>query len=108
MDQCLNRFQLALDFIRCRHGPLSLRRELRQDTNLTRPSPYILSGRALPPSSGFQLGLKTKHRRMVRLENFAIAEVHVHAARQAGIKATNGAYDKNKFELERTILLKDR
>src|SRR5690349_2524706 len=51
---------------------------------------------------------QAEHWRVMRSQDFAIADVHMYAARQAGIEAANGPHDVDAFELVRTILLKDR
>src|SRR6202789_4544347 len=65
-------------------------------------------GRALLPSSGFPVGLQTKHGRMVCVQNFPVAQVHVHAAGQARIEAANGAHDIYALKFVRTVFLEDR
>src|SRR5277367_1159007 len=59
------------------------------------------------PTRLYQLPLMTKHRRVPRLQNLAVAQIHVHAARQARIKAAHGAHDVDALELVRPVLLKD-
>ena len=45
---------------------------------------------------------------MVRLQDLAIAQVHVHAARQAGIETANRAHDVDALELVGAIFFEDR
>src|SRR5579862_1136226 len=45
---------------------------------------------------------------MTRLQHLAIAEIHVHTARQARIEAAYRPHDVNTFELIRPVLLEDR
>src|ERR1700682_6295090 len=54
------------------------------------------------------LGLETKHGGMMRLQHFAVPQIHVHAARQTRIKTPHRAHDINSLELVRTVFLKDR
>src|SRR5580700_10440571 len=57
---------------------------------------------------GTGLGLETKHGGMMRLQHFAVAQIHVHAARQTRIETPHRTHDINSLELVRTVLLKDR
>src|ERR1700685_4368210 len=78
-----------------------------QDTDSRHPSRQ-LTWRMRHGFRRASLGLKTKHGRMVRLKYLTVAEVHVHAARQAGIKTANRAHAVDTLELVGAILLKDR
>src|SRR5882757_7832863 len=42
------------------------------------------------------------------LQSLAVAEIHVNAAWQAGIKTAHGAHDVDAFELVGPVLLEDR
>ena len=44
---------------------------------------------------------------MMRLQHFSIAEVHVHAARQAGVETAHGTHDVDPLELVRPVLFED-
>src|ERR1044071_8209217 len=52
--------------------------------------------------------LCAEHRRMARLQNLAIPQIHVHAARQAGIEAANGPHDVDTAEVLGAIFLENR
>ena len=52
--------------------------------------------------------MHAEHWRMMRLKHLAVAEIHVHAARQAGIEAAHRAHDIDALEFAGAILLKDR
>src|SRR5271154_3596481 len=52
--------------------------------------------------------MHAKHRRMVRLQHLAITQIHVHAARQAGVEAAHRTHDIYALEFFRTILFEDR
>src|ERR1700735_1192590 len=80
----------------------------RQDTDTTGPCPYRSHDTRLRRASGLLLGLNTKHWRMVRLKNFAIAEIHVHSTRQARIETANGAHDVDALKFVGTVFLEDR
>src|SRR5262249_45112213 len=51
---------------------------------------------------------ETEHWRVVGLENFAPADIHVHATREARIKATHGTHDVDTLELVWSVLFEDR
>src|SRR5689334_19707100 len=53
-------------------------------------------------------GVHPKHRRVMRFEHFSVAQIHVHAARQTGIKTSHGTHNVYAFEFVRAILFKDR
>src|SRR5580700_11667172 len=53
-------------------------------------------------------GLKTKHRRVMRLQHLAVSQIHVDTARQARIEASDRPHDVDSFELIRAIFFKDR
>src|SRR3974390_1601580 len=55
-----------------------------------------------------RIRVQTEHWRMVRLENPAIAEIHVDAARQAWIEAAHRTHDIDSLELGRAVFLEDR
>src|SRR5580700_1701038 len=57
---------------------------------------------------GTGLGLETKHGGMMRLQHFAVPQIHVDAARQTRIETPHRTHDINSLELVRTVLLKDR
>jgi len=44
----------------------------------------------------------------MRLQHFAVAQVHVYAAGQAGIEAANRAHNIDAFEILRPIFFEDR
>src|SRR4051794_36970835 len=44
---------------------------------------------------------------MELFEQLALAQIHVDAARQAGVEAANGSHDVNALEIIRAILLED-
>src|SRR5271156_4146572 len=63
-----------------------------------------------PPASTRKPGASSvlaKHRRVMRFEHLAIAQVHVHAAGQAGVKAAHGAHDVYAFKFIRAVLFED-
>src|ERR1700730_18413093 len=84
---------------RCQFASLTIGRNWR-----------FLTATTLTPSSKCGAGsrLEAKHRRMMRLQHFAVPQIHVHAARQTRIEAPHRAHDINSLELVRTVLLKDR
>src|SRR5579862_7084136 len=53
-------------------------------------------------------GLKAKHRRMLRLQHFSIAQIHVYAAGQARIETSHRPHDVDPLEFIGTIFLEDR
>src|SRR5277367_6133126 len=53
-------------------------------------------------------GLKTEHRRMVRLQDFAVPQIHMDAARQTRIETSYRAHNVDALKLLRTVLFKDR
>ena len=52
--------------------------------------------------------MQAKHWRVVRFQCFAISQVHVNTAGQAGVKTPHRAHDINAFELVWSVLLEDR
>src|SRR5215471_5059055 len=69
--------------------------------------PSILCIRSLIPLSIESLS-ETEHWRVIGLENLASADIHVHAARQARIKAAHGAHDVDTLELVGSVLFENR
>ena len=63
---------------------------------------------SLPRPPCASSGLKTEHRRMVRLQHLAVPQIHMHAARQTRIEAAYRAHDVDSLELVRAVLLEDR
>src|ERR1700739_2114925 len=53
-------------------------------------------------------GVLSKHRRVVSFEHFPVAEVHVDAARQAGVETPDRTHDVYALEFVRAIFFKDR
>ncbi len=51
--------------------------------------------------------MQAKHRGMVRFQCFAISQVHVNTAGQAGVKTPHRAHDINALELVWSVLLKN-
>src|SRR5438128_7975665 len=49
-----------------------------------------------------------QRRRMPPLQHLAIAQVHVHAAREARIETAHRAHDVDAFEVGRPVLFEDR
>src|SRR5678815_5531558 len=79
------------------------------------PDPLLKEYLAIPgyhPHSvshhGASSGLKTEHGRMMRLQHFAVPQIHVHTARQTRIEAPYRAHYIDSLELVRAIFLKDR
>src|SRR4051794_9859110 len=56
-----------------------------------------------PSLAGDRLGGRVEH-----LQLLAVAEVHVHAARQAGVEAADGPHDVDSLEVLPVVLLEDR
>src|ERR1700730_2367695 len=54
------------------------------------------------------LRLQAKHRRMVGLQRFSIAEIHVHSTRQTRIETAHRPHDVDTLELVGTVILEDR
>src|ERR1700686_2305803 len=52
--------------------------------------------------------LRAEVRRVPSLQHLAVAEVHVHTARQTGIEAAHGAHDVDALEGVGSVLLEDR
>src|SRR5580704_15132727 len=52
--------------------------------------------------------LQTEHRRMMRLQHFAVPQIHMHAARQTRVEATYRTHDIDSLELVRAVFLEDR
>src|SRR5262245_821699 len=50
---------------------------------------------------------RPEHRRVVRLQHPPVAEIHMHAARQARVEAADSAHDVNALELLGRVLLED-
>src|SRR5690348_9747745 len=50
----------------------------------------------------------SKHRRMMRLQNLTVAEIHMHATRQTRIEAAHRTHDVDTLEVIRPVLLEDR
>src|SRR5215472_6160671 len=50
----------------------------------------------------------SEYRRVVRLEHLAIAEIHVHATRQARIETADRSHNVDALEFVRAVFLKDR
>src|SRR5580704_2621217 len=67
-----------------------------------------LAMQSLPTRPAVFLRLQAKHRRMMRLQHFSIAQVHMHAARQAGVETAHGTHNVDTLELVRAVLLEDR
>ena len=65
-----------------------------------------------PPPGGFRrvgyLVRPSEHRRVRLLEHLAVAEVHVHPARQARVEAAHRPHDVDAAEVVRAVLLEDR
>src|SRR4051794_3269331 len=56
-----------------------------------------------PSLAGDRLGGRVEH-----LQLLAVAEIHVHAARQAGVEAADGPHDVDALEVLAVVLLEDR
>src|ERR1700691_5256769 len=112
--ELLDHFPDALDSLleRCvlRHKLLQFKKK-RADTvgetnSLTSPGPPLSRHRPLATRSGSS-GVHAKHRRVMSLERFPVAQIHVHAARQAGVETPDSSHDVYAFELVRAILFED-
>src|SRR5271170_6198134 len=77
-------------------------------SSLLRSRPDLLASAAQRAAPRILLSLVAEHRRMVGLQHLAIAEIHVHAARQTRIEAAYGAHDVDALEFVRPILFEDR
>src|SRR5215470_13782089 len=58
-------------------------------------------------TEGSELLRGEAHRRVYRLDDAAVAEIHVHAAGQARIEAPHRAHDVDALELLGRVLLED-
>src|SRR5271154_3646749 len=77
-------------------------------SSLLRSRPDLLASAAQRAAPRILLSLVAEHRRMVGLQHLAIAEIHVHPARQTRIEAAHGAHDVDTLEFVRPILFEDR
>src|SRR3984957_14085792 len=62
---------------------------------------------SLPVNRPSSSRLQTKHRGMMRLQNLAVPQIHVHAARQTWIEAPYRAHDIDPFKLVRAVFFED-
>src|SRR5215469_11658300 len=69
----------------------------------------ILTGHGAAPSNGTEAisPLVAEHRRVPRLEDLAVAKVHVNTTGQARVKTAHGAHDIDAFEFVGSVLFED-